>query len=252
MPIVAVVGDTSTTTSLAVAATWSSSADLTLVEADPEGGDLAAWLRLPSSPSLATAVTTVREPSWPAIERHSRLTDAGVRVLACPWRSAEARHAVAESARQLVPAMAADRSRLAVVDCGSISVAARHPFVASAKITVVVHRQAPQSAAAAAVRLRRLVDTLEELSALSAVLTVALVGTAPFGIDEVVGLLGEAAGEVGGVTLPVDPLAAACLAGRAGVSARRLSRLPLMRAAADLASDIDRQLTRRAVGLGVL
>jgi hypothetical protein len=40
------------------------------------------------------------------------------------------------------------------------------------------------------------------------------------------------------ITLPVDPLGAAVLAGRAGVSARRLQRLPLLRATARLADHL--------------
>ena len=43
MAIVAVVGDTCTTTTVALASAWPLSSEALIVEADPSGGDLAAW-----------------------------------------------------------------------------------------------------------------------------------------------------------------------------------------------------------------
>ena len=57
--IVAVAGDACTTTTVAIAAAWSVADDVIVIEADPSGGDLAAWFDLPVTPSLSTVVTRV-------------------------------------------------------------------------------------------------------------------------------------------------------------------------------------------------
>ncbi len=61
MAIVAVAGDACTTTAVALASAWPASDEAILVEADPSGGDLAAWFDMTSSPSLSTVVTRVRD-----------------------------------------------------------------------------------------------------------------------------------------------------------------------------------------------
>ena len=61
MTIVAVIGDCTTTTCIALAAGWPGRRRLVL-EADPSGGSLAGWLDTPSSPSLATIVANDRRP----------------------------------------------------------------------------------------------------------------------------------------------------------------------------------------------
>jgi MinD-like ATPase involved in chromosome partitioning or flagellar assembly len=250
MPIVAVTGDACTTTTVALAASWPATDDIVLVEADPGGGDLAAWFDMPVSPSLSTVVTRVLDGAWPEIERHTRLADNGVRVLPSPARAGEAVQAIGEAARSVVPSLAAMRTPIAVVDTGRpASVASSHPFVAAAAVTVVVHRQSPQSARAAAVRLQRLADLVEQFSTSPSALVIAVVGARPFGIDDVESFLGGSVGRIPVVGLPEDALAAGVLGGRTGVSARRLARLPLMRAARDLAVTAERALTPSAEGL---
>jgi hypothetical protein len=68
---------------------------------------------------------------------------------------------------------------------------------------------------------------------------VAVVGAAPFDVGEISEFIATSAGETRVVGLPVDDLSAAVVAGRTGVSARRLGRLPLFRAASRLAADLD-------------
>jgi MinD-like ATPase involved in chromosome partitioning or flagellar assembly len=250
MPIVAVTGDACTTTTVALAASWPATDDVVLIEADPAGGDLAAWFDMPVSPSLSTVVTRVLDGAWPEIERHTRLADNGLRILPSPARAGESAQAIGEAARSVVPSLAAMRTPVAVVDTGRFAAAAAsHPFVAAATVTVVVHRQAPQSARAAAVRLQRLADLLEQLSTSPCSLVVAVVGARPFGIDDVESFLEEAVGRTSVVGLPDDELAAGVLGGRTGVSSRRLARLPLMRAARDLAVTAQRALAPSADGL---
>ena len=70
------------------------------------------------------------------------------------------------------------------------------------------------------------------MSASSASLVVAVIGADPFEFDQIETFLADSASAPRRVVgLPVDGLTAAVYAGRTGVSARRLARLPLARAA---------------------
>lgn len=250
MAIVAVAGDPCTTTSVALAAGWPASDDVVLIEADPSGGDLAAWFDLPVAPSLSTVVTQVLDGAWPDVERLTRLADTGIRLVPAPASTAEAAQAVGESARAVAPSLSALRSPTIVADTGRLGpTPMSNPFVAAAGVIVVVHRQAQQSARAAAVRLQRLAEQLESLAAAPADIVVAVVGDAPFGPGEIARFLGDAAGTSAVVPLPDDRLAAAVLAGRTGVSARRLGRLPLMRGARDLATVVQIAAIESSSGL---
>ena len=101
MAIVAVVGDACTTTTVALASAWPASSEALIIEADPAGGDLAAWFDIPVLPSLSTVVTSALDASWVEIDRHTRLTPSGLRVIPAPPSAGEARHAVAQSAHSL-------------------------------------------------------------------------------------------------------------------------------------------------------
>ena len=102
MTIVAVVGDACTTTTVALAAAWPSSANAIVVEADPTGGDLAAWFDLPVEPSLSTLVTRTIDGTFAEVDRHTRLAGSGLRLIPAPSRAGEAQQAVAEAARTIV------------------------------------------------------------------------------------------------------------------------------------------------------
>lgn len=250
MGIVAVTGDAATTTTVALAAAWPAGLDALVVEADPSGGDLAAWFDMPVAPSLSTVVTRVVDGTWPEIERHTRLAANGLRLIPAPARAAEAAQAVGEASRSLVSTLAALRSPVVIVDAGGPAPSpASHPFVAAAAVTVVVHRQATQSSRAAAVRLQRLADQVDALSPTPAALVVAVVGAQPFDLGEIETFLAESIGRVQLAGLPVDELAAAVFGGRAGVSGRRLSRLPLTRAARGLADVVVGALDAHLDGL---
>jgi MinD-like ATPase involved in chromosome partitioning or flagellar assembly len=250
MAIVAVIGDACTTTTVALASAWPASREALIIEADPNGGDLAAWFDLPILPSLSTVVTSALDASWSEIDRHTRLAPSGLRLIPAPPSAAEARRAVAESARWLAPALAAQRSPVAIVDAGRpTDPRTSHPFVASAAVTLFVHRQRSESARAAAVRLRRLADQLDEIATAHVGVVVAVIGAEPFDFDQIEAFVGDSAGSTPVVGLPVDTLTAAVYAGRSGVSARRLARLPLARAASQLAHVVDGAVNERvAVG----
>lgn len=250
MAIIAVAGDACTTTAVSLASSWPVSEDAILVEADPSGGDLAAWFDLPTTPSLSTVVTRVLDGAWPEVERMTRLADAGLRVIPAPPRSGEAAQAVSESARSLVTTLATLRSPVVIADTGRLQPSpAAHPFVGSAAAVVLVHRQAVQSSRAAAVRLQRLAEQLETLLSVPAQVIVAVIGSTPFDLGEIESFLGDSIGTPPVVGLPVDELAAAVFGGRTGVSVRRLARLPLVRASRDLAAAAERALATTADGL---
>ena len=139
--------------------------------------------------------------------------------------------------------LATEPSPIVIVDTGRLqSSPAVHPFVGVAAVTVVVHRQATQSSRAAAVRLMRRADQLEALMSLPTAAVVAVVGATPFDLADVESYLGDSVGALPIVGLPVDELAAAVFGGRTGMSSRRLIRLPLLRAAADLTAVVERSL----------
>ncbi len=250
MAIIAVAGDACTTTAVALASAWPASEDAILVEADPTGGDLAAWFDMTTSPSLSTVVTRVLDGAWPEIERLTRLADSGLRIIPAPPRAGEAAQAVGESSRSIVTTLATLRSPVVIADTGRLQPSpATHPFVGSSAVTIVVHHQAAQSSRAAAVRLQRLADQLDAMSSIPTSVVVAVIGATPFEIGEIESFLAESVGSSPVVGLPVDELSAAVFGGRTGVSGRRLARLPLMRAARDLASAAEHALSKAADGL---
>lgn len=249
MTIVAFTGDGATTTTLAVAATWPHADDVVVVELDESGGSATAWLDTPSTPTLGTIVANPATDDATVLETlrsMSHRSRTGLEFVAAPIRSRAARRAVAEASTSLVPALAADADLVALCDLGR-----RHAtdlptaVLGRAAVTVVVHRQERASPAAASVRIERLVEVVEQLAGFPVVL--AIVGDDPFDPREIVQLVDEAAPGtvVAWASLADDPLAAAVLAGRRGVSAPRLRRLPLVRSAAGLATEL-----RRRIGSG--
>ncbi len=239
----ALIGDVTTTTALAASAAWPGDPAPVLVECDPSGGSLAGWLAVGLAPSLSTLVTSsAQQPTTPAeemIARNVQRSRAGVDVVVAPLRSVEAARSVAEAEQTLVAA-AATRWRTMLFDIGRLD--ARHPIPAtatSADVVVVVHRQMSASGAASAVRVERTSELLERLASVDNPIAVVVVGDAPFESDELTGFWERSVGrELISCCLPEDPLAAATLAGRVGVSQRRLSRLPLMRAAVTLTTSL--------------
>ena len=244
MPIVAVTGDRSTTTALALTAAWPCIDDVVVIEADPTGGDLAAWFDVEVSPSLSTVVAHVRDGAWPEIERLTRRADCGIRLVPAPSLAAEARRSVVESAQAVVPTLAdLENPIIIIADTGRLSMSAMtNPFLTRAAVTVLVHHQSVQSSRAAAVRLTRLVEQIEMLTASSTTVIVAIIGAAPFELGDVDEFLTDSVGEIAIIGLPIDDLAAAVFGGRTGVSPRRFERLPLMRAADGLANAVQMAL----------
>lgn len=248
MPVVAVTGDAATTTAVALTAVWPPDDAALLVEADPSGGDLAAWFDIPPDPSLSTVAARASHFSESDLDAVIRSTPHGIRLVVAPTRTIEARRAVTGSAATVVPLIEMPGGPLCVVDVGRRATGpfapVTNPYAAAASVVIVVHHQSTQSAGAAAVRLRRLAESLLDADHPRhptrrdrPATVVAVIGDRPYETAEIERfLLAEGAAEPGSVVeLAADPLAAAVLAGRRGVSERRLRRLPLMRTVRELA-----------------
>jgi hypothetical protein len=244
MTVVAVLGDGATTSTVALAVGWPTADQVVVVETDRRGGSLAAWLDVPLSPSLSTVVATLhgagggRDAStpWSTIEPLVRRAPSGIRFVPAPFRAREAGRAILEAERHLVPLLAQRDDVVALADCGRPAVVDEVSGVLDhAAAVVVCHRQETASAAAASVRVERLAEQLASLRDRGARVVLAVVGEEPFAGDEIARFVGP---EVSWRPLAADPLAAAVLAGRRGVSPRRLARLPLLRTAAQIADDV--------------
>jgi MinD-like ATPase involved in chromosome partitioning or flagellar assembly len=246
--VIAVVGDATTTTTVAVAAGWPADHDdVLLLEADQAGGSLAGWLDTPAQPSLATIVANAGTDAGRShrsildtVDAMTRRSSSGIRFVANAVRARAAHRAVEEAALVVLPALAA-ASLMVLVDVGAHRAGEPlSPGLRVAETVVVVHRQAAASAAAATVRIERLVEAIEELAHLDATVVLAIIGSSPFDPEEIAHFVDQAVPNAIGhtATLSDDPLAAATIAGRSGVSAKRLRRLPLMRDAARLAGDL--------------
>ncbi len=244
MSVVALIGDCTTTTSLALAAGAPADRQAILIEADRSGGSLAAWLGTPSSPTLSAIVAALsagsRDAGWGAIEPHVRSSPSGTRFIAAPVRSLEANRAIAEAGTTVFPLLARLAGPTLVADLGRHLASAPPPVLAGLADTIVVcHRQRGAAATAAGVRLERCAELVESLATAGAPTALAVIGDRPFDLAEIADFVSAESGvDVAAHQLVDDPLAADVLAGRAGVSARRLARLPLMRSAATLAERV--------------
>jgi hypothetical protein len=248
--IVAVVGDATTTTAVALSVGWPGDGAV-ILEADRSGGSLAAWLDTPSHPTLATIVATAgssenQHEVMATVDAMTHHSSTGVRFVSNAVRGRAANLGVDEATFAVLPAMS-NSERTFVADTG------RHrggeslsPVVRVGDVVVIVHRQAAASAAAASVRIERLIETVEDVAQTDAAVVLAVIGAAPFDIAELGDFVDAAVPDsiASTVTLADDPLAAFTIAGRTGVSARRLRRLPLMRDAARAAHVLDGLMVR--------
>lgn len=248
MSVVVVAGDCSTTTALLLAIAWPEHCPAVVVEADPRGGSLGAWLNVGPRPSLTTAVsalpaaasTAVAGPAgWSAIERCVQESPTGVRVLVAPIRSLEATRAVMEAESSVFPVLASLDDQVAIIDGGDpILTQARPAALAHADVVVMVHRQTRHSARGAAVRIERLAEHIEALSRSGTEVWTLIIGNDPFDPAEI-GSFVDGRRRSTMVVLPDDDDSAAYLAGRVGSSARRIGRSPLFRAGREVASLLD-------------
>ncbi len=107
-----------TTAGLALAAAWSSEADVVLVEADPAGGDLAARLGLALDPGVVSLAAAGRHQGAVLdIGAHTQPMPAGGAVLVGPIAPEQAAAAVGGLGVR-VPEAVASSGAHTVIDCG--------------------------------------------------------------------------------------------------------------------------------------
>lgn len=249
MTIIAIVGDVATTTTVAIAAGWPAggSDEVLVLEADRAGGSLTGWLDTPAQPLLATIVANAGTDAGRShravldtVDAMTHRSSSGLRFVANAVRARAAHRAVEEAALVVLPALA-DAPIAVLADVGADRVGdTLSPALRAADTVVIVHRQSVASAAAATVRIDRLVESVEEFAHLDANYVLVIVGRSPFDPEEIGQFIDRAVPDTIRRTVSIsdDPLAAATIAGRSGVSAKRLRRLPLMRDAASLAGDL--------------
>lgn len=256
MSIVVVAGDCSTTTALLLAATWPEESQSVVVEANPRGGSLGAWLSVAPLPSLSTAVTSIDAGTgtegWSSVERFVQHSPSGVRVLVSPVRSLEATRAVMEAETMLFPVLAGIDLPVAIIDAGDpILSQARPAALAHADVVVMVHRQSHHSARGAAVRIERLAEQVETICRFGVEVWIMVIGNDPFEPAEI-GAFADPSKRSTVVVLPEDEQAAAVLAGRVGVSSQRFTKMPLVRAGREVARLLEASVssTRFAISGG--
>lgn len=235
MTLLAVCGDASTTTAYALAAMWPSP-DALLMEADPSGGDLAAWLDLPEQPGVATAVTMAPTGSWPVIEAQVQ-QHGGLPVLVMPILAAEAAVASREAAARVVPTLSALTGVTAIADCGRCLPSSLSPVVTQAAVVAVTIRQPSTSPRAAAAHLDRVRELVEALEARALPSVAVLIGEEPYRASEIAEFLGGQGAAVPVLVLADDTVGAAMVAGRTRVG-RGFERSHLARSAAAAAGEL--------------
>jgi hypothetical protein len=210
-----------TTSMLALAATWPDHRRLLLIEADPDGGSLAARTGLASEPGL-TSLATVGRRALPAgeLDRHTQSLPGGLPVLVGPADADHAHRALQLVGERLATELRQQPGRDVLVDCGRLRAGSpAAPLTSTADLLVLVARPRLDE-------LQHLRAALPRLTAAGARPVLLLVGERPYPPSEVAAVLGVPVLP----TLPHDPAAADLLTGHRA-RAGQLERTPLLRAA---------------------
>lgn len=216
-----------TTTAVALAAAWPRDRDLLLVEADPDGGVLAARHGLAAEPGLSTLAVSGRTTmSADTIAEHRQpLPNSDVGVLVCPPAAAHARRVVdlvAAPLAALLPILTSDL----IADVGRLGPdSGVHPVVEAADALLLVARPRLEE-------LQLLPSRLRALRRLNPRTAVLLVGDRPYPPAEVAAALGV---EVIAVVAD-DPRGAAAITGHGRPTS--LARSALMRSVRDAADSL--------------
>lgn len=217
-----------TTTVLGLAAAWPAATgrDVLVVEADPDGGVLAArFNELSADKTLADVAVDIRRTfSVERVMESTRKLWGGVPVVVAPPSAERSHSALVACVERLAIGLSESEEVDALVDVGRLT--ARSPclpLVRDAGIAVLVTRPTFEDVAIVAPRVA-------ELSAQGCEIGLVVVGEGPYPPAEVAATVGAAL--VG--TVPADPRAAGLLAGGPG-SDRRLRRSLLWRSLNELA-----------------
>lgn len=227
-----------TTLVMALAAAWPVDRKLLVWEADADGGVLAARYGLGDQPGIATLAATARQGrlTRDQVWEHTQELPGGTPVVVGAESAEQASVVLGDVGGQLADWFRQHASLDVIADVGRLS--PRSPAV-----TIAEH--ANLTLVAARPRLEELRPAAHRLHALaSAGATVAwvLIGSGPYGRDDVTDAFGI---EVAGV-IPDDAPAADILS--SGGSARSLRRSLLIRSARSLAEDVCGRLGTQITG----
>jgi len=221
------------TVALALALATGSDRPVTLIDADPDGGGLAARLGAPSTPGLVSMSAAARHGFQPdLIDHHIQALTNSVTLLLAPTSAEQTSSALAGLGRPFAEALA---SRVAIADVGR-----RRPrspataLVGEAGVTVLVIHPTLEGVAHARSQLDDLRRTCGSIS-------IVCVGDHPYGPGDVAEAL--AVDDVS--VVPVDRRGSMLL-GSGAASDRWVNRSPLMRSIRALSS---RLLTSEVVAL---
>jgi len=241
-----------TTTAIGLGAVWPSERRL-VVEADPDGGVLAARFGLSYEPGLVSlAAATRRELSEADLAAHTQDLEGGLGVVCAP-SAPDQMHAALEVSVGALAARLASLGEVGVfVDVGRAWPAASmvRPLVEAADAVIVVCRPHLDE-------LTQLVARWRAFGSADPPVGVVLVGDRPYSAAEVAETLPGRGPSPVWATLPLDDCSAELLNGQRstwGASSRRLRVAPLVRALNGLALDLAGRLgvvTEHPAGLRV-
>jgi hypothetical protein len=224
-----------TTSLLALAATWPADRPLLLVEADPDGGDLAARAGLPPEPGLTSLAAAGRRALADGeLDRHVQSLPGGLPVIVGPADCDHATRALGMVGERLASGLAGLHDRDVLVDCGRLRPASpATSIVAGADVVVLVARPRLDE-------LQHLRPALPRLAAAGARPVLLLIGERPYPPGEVAEVLA-----VPVLSLPDDRDTAGRLNGQGGRT-ERLARSLLLRTARGVAQTLADTLTHPA------
>ncbi|MFI1584770.1 hypothetical protein [Embleya sp. NPDC020630] len=235
-----------TTTALALATRWPTVASdpasgevpagvRLLLEADPSGGDVAAWRGLSHSPGLLDLAGAVRHGSDPGdlIARWAQsLAESGASLVAAPASAAQARAGSELLARASFAAVRASNeaavSGVLVVDVGRLG-PVESSWASVADALVLVTRGGVDA-------LAHVAAGIEDLKAAASWMCLAVVGPCPYPMAEIARTLGLDRVQ----HLPWDPDAVDAI--RCGRSPRRRGRRSLGAALEELIREVRRHI----------
>lgn len=211
-------------TTFALALALSDLEPVTLVDADPDGGDLAAWLGISATPGLVSLAAAARHSfAGGEFVRHVQHVQTGIKLLGSPSSPEQVEASLTSLGRPFAQILAAGP---AIADIGrwrSGSPATELVGAAHA-IVLVVH---PTVAGVAHARYQ-----YEDLTTRCTNVVVACRGDRPYNAAEVA----EAIGCAAAFSIPTDRVGASMLTG--ATRERWLRRTPLVRSAHDLRQSI--------------
>lgn len=216
-----------TTAALLLAASWPADRGCLLVEADPAGGDVAAWFQLGADPGLVSLAAAGRhELDAATLGEHVQRLPGGreVDAVLAPPSSEQATAALTASRGRLAGALGT-AARDVLVDCGRLDgTSAAVDLALAADLLVWVVRPSVADVHHLAARFRGI--------GRSGATAVLVAGESPYSADDVAEAVGLAT--IG--ALPRDERAASALRGEAPL--RHLERSALLRAARSVAESM--------------